>query len=199
MVGGSTKIPKIQQLLANFFVGKEITFATKEKVSLGAAEHAATLSGEADTKTVLLTEVNGLSLGVATEGIDKTDLDMSIIIPRNTTIPTKRSQEYTTAVDNQIAIKLTVYEGEHNKVKCNHFLDEFRLSGITLAPCGVPKIRVTMEINIDGILNVTATDIGNESQNEIAINYNKKRFGKEDIDRMIKENEELLEYKGEEN
>lgn len=193
LAGGSTKIPKIQKLLSDLFVGKEITFATKEEVSLGAAKQAAVLSGELDPKTLSLSEVSALSLGIEVlkNGIYGI---MDVGIPRNTTIPAKVQKNFTTIEDNQESIEIKVYEGEHNKVKNNHLLDEFILTGITIAPRGVPVIKVTMELNVDGILNVTAIDKGNNSQNEISINYNKKRLGKVDIDRMIKENEELLKY-----
>lgn len=119
---------------------------------------------------------------------------MSVVIPRNTTIPTEKVKTFSTLHDNQTSIEIKVYEGEHNEVEDNHLLDVFELSGITPAPRGVPKIEITMEITIDGILNVTAIDKGNKNQSNIAIDYNAKRFGNEDIDRMIKKNEELLKY-----
>lgn len=196
LVGGSTKIPKIQQLLREFFVGKEITFATKEQVALGAAKHAATLSGEADPETISLSEVTGLSLGiyVIPKCENGTYRDMDVVIPRNTTIPTEKSEIYETLHENQKSMSFKVYEGEHNEVKYNHFLDEFILTGLTLAPKGLHGIQCTMKIGIDGILKVTARDEGNQSQNGIDVDYFGKRFGKEEIDRMIKENEELVTY-----
>ncbi len=198
LVGGSTRIPKIQQLLRDLFVGKEITFASKEDVSLGAAKRAATISGEVDAKILSLSEVSALSLGqglVLARDRDRSnsaDLYMSVVIPRNTTIPKKESRIYQTVRDDQTIINIKVYEGEHKKVKDNHFLDEFRLSGVTAAPRGVTKYTLTMELNLDGILNVTAVEIGKDNQSQIAIDYNKKRFGPADIDRMMNEIEELM-------
>lgn len=186
LAGGSTQIPKIQQLLREFFDGKELICTTKEGVSLGAANQAAILSGQADPQTVQLSEVNSLSLGANLIGGF-----MGIIIPRNTTIPTRKSTNRTTVCDNQKSVTFEIYEGEHKMVKYNHFLDKFTLNDITIAPLGVPKLEVTMEIDINGILTVTARDKENGSQNKIAIDYYRKRFGREDIDRMINEVEQI--------
>lgn len=191
LAGGSTQIPKIRQLLKEFFKGKEMIITSKEKTALGAAKQAAILSGEADPKTVLLSEVSSLSLGV---DIVKKSLGsgfMSVIIPRNTTIPTKKSGNYTTIYDYQIYVNVKVYEGEHIMVRDNHLLDEYKLNRITLASACVPKLEFTMEIDRNGIINVTARDKGNVSKNSITIDNYRKRFGRADIDRMIKEVEQI--------
>lgn len=171
--GGSTQIPKIRQLLKEFFVGKKLIHTTKEDVSRGIGKQAAILSGEADTKTSpLVREVNSLSLGIRIYG-----QRMSAIIPRNTTIPTSRSNTYTTQFDYQKLIGVNVYEGEHEIPSKNHFLDSFVLSGITRALAGVPKLKVTMNLDINGMLHVTARDEDNGSKNDIVIDYFRKRFG----------------------
>lgn len=165
----------------------------KLEVSLGAAKQPAILSGESNPQTVSLSEVSSLSLGV---NIAKKGLGsgfMSIIIPRNTTIPSKKSGNYTTVFDNQTSANVEVYEGEHEMVKDNHLLDKFELNGIASAPAGVPKLEYTMEIDKNGILNVTARDKDSGSESSITIEYYRKKLSPEDIERMIKEVEQICQ------
>jgi len=192
LVGGSTRIPKIQELLSSYFNGKELnkTINPDEAVAYGAAVQAAILSGSTDETLggLLLLDVTPLSLGVETAGEI-----MTPIIPRGSTVPTKKTQVFSTAADNQPGCTICVFEGERKFTRDCNQLGKFDLRGIPPMPRGMPQIEITYEVDVNGILNVSACEKSSGKSEKITIQNESSRLSKEDIDRMLSDAEKFKE------
>jgi L1 cell adhesion molecule like protein len=189
LVGGSTRIPKVQAMLSAFFNGKELcrSINPDEAVAYGAAVQAAVIGGTGNNSKaadVLMIDVTPLSLGIETSG----EL-MTKVVERQTTIPCRKTQVFSTYQDNQPAVTIQVYEGERSRSKDNHMLGTFNLSDIPLAPRGVPQIEVSFEIDANGILTVSALDKGSGKKQQVTIKNDSDRLSEADVQRMVDEGE----------
>ena len=190
LVGGSTRIPRVQELLSQFFDGKELStnINPDEAVAFGAGVQASIIGGYNTDDSLILLDKTSLSMGIETVGGIFTP-----IVKRDTQIPTKKTQIFSTHQDNQMRVGIDVFEGERPMTKDNHPLGKFELSGIPPAPRGIPQIEVTFEINADGILKVTAADKGTGKSQKVTITSDKGRLSEEQIQRMVEDAEEYAE------